>query len=103
MDIHIQYMLTVLAVLVLLSSAVNFMHWLCLRQSAFFIFPRTHWLRIVFTVWAVALIVSSALTLLDLLPGWILLCTASVHGIVYQAYSLVARHWQSRCSERLAS
>ena len=103
MDIHIQYMLTVLAVLVLLSSAVNFMHWLCLRQSAFFIFPRTHWLRIVFTVWAVALIVSSALTLLDLLPSWISVCTGSVFMIVWQAYSVVARHRQSRSSERVTS
>jgi hypothetical protein len=58
-----------LAVLVLAGAAMNYLHWMMYGQR-FWYFPARGWLRAVFTVCNVVLLIGALLAIVGMMPVW---------------------------------
>ena len=86
----------ILAILVLASFASNLMHWRRHASEKFFYHPASGWLRTMFTIWGVAMLLSAVLFLMGLIPSVALPIVGCGFGIATQFYSIWHRHIQRR-------
>jgi hypothetical protein len=85
---------TILAVAVLVSAAVNAIHWRGRKDERFLYHPQSGWLRVFFIAWTVATIVAAVLFLAGFIAVPAFLGVALGLTAAHQLYSIARRQYQ---------